>query len=177
MELSYCERGHYAEKMSSGRCKECISEDNEHLVEDIIPKLRIKSRKNQWHEHRNSSLTEDNFDFKIKERNNSARKRYRKSGKDEIGNFSPEEIKLLIDKQNNECVACFTSFDDVAFEIDHKHAVGLYSDNDIKNLQLLCKSCNSSKGEYSNDVFMSEVRYKQVMQYLFELQEEESYAT
>lgn len=176
MELSYCERGHYAEKMSSGRCKDCIEENNDEFLSDLSF-LERNERKRNWLEKRNSYVTDENFDKAMKKRNSNAKIRYAKAGKEDIGDFTPEEIKFLLDKQNNECRGCFTSFSDVAFEIDHKDAVGLYSKNELSNLQLLCVSCNRSKGDYSNDAFISEMRYKQVMQYLFELQEEESYAT
>lgn len=177
MELSYCERGHYAEKMSSGRCKDCIEEYNDEFLSDLSF-LEKKSHKRQWNEQRNSYLTEDNFEKSVKHRNITAKWRFSKLGYDDVGEFTVEEIQKLLDDQDNECVGCMTSFDKVAFVIDHKVPVGAAtSSNNIKNLQLLCRPCNTAKGNTSNDAFISEMRYKQVMQYLFELQEEESYAT
>lgn len=177
MELSYCERGHYAEKMTSGRCKDCIEEYNEEFLSSL-DSLEKKSRKREWNEQRNAYLTEDNFQSSIKHRNKLAKYRFSKLGFEDAGEFTAQEIQDLLVKQSNECVGCLTSFDEVAFVIDHKIPLGsITSSNKIKNLQLLCNACNVSKGTNSNDTFISEMRYKQVMQYLFELQEEESYAT
>ncbi len=163
--------------MISGRCKDCIEEYNDEILSDLSL-LEKKTHKREWNEQRNSYLTEDNFEKSVKHRNYLAKYRFSKLGFEDVGEFTVEDIQKLLDQQGNECVACMTSFDDVAFVIDHKVPVGaITSCNNIKNLQLLCGPCNTAKSNTNNDAFISEMRYKQVMQYLFELQEEESYAT
>jgi len=174
VELKECSKGHYSEHTNSGRCKDCISEYNEEFKSDTKSIERSK-RLREWHEERNSYLTEDNFDERIKKRNYFAKARFSKQGHEEIENFKPEDIRYLLEIQSNECAACFVSFDDVAFEIDHIRPVGIISSNSVKNLQLLCKSCNNKKYNSCQDDFMSKMRYNQVMDQLSELQEEYSY--
>src|SRR3990167_1305918 len=61
------------------------------------------------------------------------------------GNFTKEELKNLIQKSTN-CKICNVSFLEVKHVIDHIFPLSLGGDNSLKNIQLLCNRCNSSKG-------------------------------
>lgn len=175
VELFECGKGHYSEITDSGRCKDCISEYNEEITNDVNLVKHVTAKSKFWNKRKD--VQENRFDHSIKHRNSLAKMRLASAGAEEIVDFTPEQIKALVDKQENSCKACFISFEDQPFEIDHINPVGLFSSNDISNLQLLCKACNIAKGNLGNDAFFSEIRTKQIMQYLLEIQEEDYYAT
>lgn len=59
-------------------------------------------------------------------------------------NFSAKDIALLYREQGGSCAGCGTH--DPRLEIDHVVAIAKGGTNAPSNLQLLCRSCNSSKG-------------------------------
>lgn len=177
MQIKECENGHFSEHFSSGRCKDCCSDYNLQYLEQMSPIIEDIQKKRKRKENRLLSQTEDKFEDSIKHRNWVAKRRYKKEGISEVDNFTPEDIKNILDSQNNECYACFVSFDEEPFEVDHIKHVSKFSKNSFSNLQLLCKTCNLRKSKQPNAKFISRVRYSQVLEYLMEIQEEESYAT
>jgi 5-methylcytosine-specific restriction endonuclease McrA len=63
------------------------------------------------------------------------------------GSFYPQDIRRLFDEQDGFCVECCESFGE-DFHIDHIIPLSLEgSTNGPENLQLLCPSCNRSKGK------------------------------
>lgn len=65
------------------------------------------------------------------------------------GTHSADDILKILGLQKNKCAYCRTDFRDKEYQIDHIIAIFKGGDNDRKNLQLLCKSCNSRK--YTKD--------------------------
>lgn len=181
-ELYFCENGHCSDKISSsGSCRECIREQNEYQIEQkqvlfrrskTAPADRKRRLDNQKDATklliRNASRTE---------RHHRRRSVYHPDGLNHNEIFTHEEVMNLLEEQNNECKGCFVSFDVVAFETDHIVPLAQGGSNTIDNIQLLCRPCNVSKGSKSNEVWISEMRYKQMVEALLEIQEEESYAT
>ena len=60
------------------------------------------------------------------------------------GNYSPEDIAAIRERQNDDCAACGKG--GVALQIDHIVAITRGGTNDPHNIQLLCGPCNKSKG-------------------------------
>jgi 5-methylcytosine-specific restriction endonuclease McrA len=67
-------------------------------------------------------------------------------------NFTQEEKYLIAGTQNFECNICNCDLNDGKFDIDHKHRLGyrnekgeLKGNNQIENLQALCKECHKEK--------------------------------
>ena len=54
-----------------------------------------------------------------------------------------ETLKALLNRFNFECVHCKTKEE---LTIDHIYPVSLGGNDDMSNLQILCRSCNSKKG-------------------------------
>lgn len=82
----------------------------------------------------------------IRRRENEHRRRLSvKTGK----GFSMEFIGLLMRDQNNSCNACGLSFESADMAIDHIIPIALGGPHSELNIQLLCKSCNCSKGKKS----------------------------
>jgi 5-methylcytosine-specific restriction endonuclease McrA len=71
--------------------------------------------------------------------------------------LTEKEIDFLIFFQNNKCARCNTEFDNIiTYTLDHIIPVSKGGGLILKNVQLLCKSCNSSKNnksiQYRKDV-------------------------
>ena len=73
----------------------------------------------------------------------SRARRARKRGAE--GFHTQEDITKLLDQQNKECL-CGVSFDLIDYTVDHIVPLSRGGSNWPDNLQLLCQSCNDSKG-------------------------------
>lgn len=60
------------------------------------------------------------------------------------GSFTKDDVVFLQTKQRGKCAACLKRVR--RLEVDHIHPVARGGTDERCNLQLLCKSCNSSKG-------------------------------
>jgi len=56
-----------------------------------------------------------------------------------FGQYTPEDVLLLLEVQGGRCALCHTPFDGFEFYIDHDHDSG-------KLRGLLCNRCNSAEG-------------------------------
>lgn len=170
----FLECGHFSDKVGNA-CRECISERNCAIADDrkVVPERDISPVYSVEYRIHNQA---NNFRHSIRKRNDLARVRARRAGQESPSNFTPEDIERLLIQQDHSCLACFTPFTECVMEIDHKLPMEYGGTNDIKNLQLLCKSCNIVKGRQDNANWLSGIRHKQVISYLEEIQEEESYA-
>lgn len=71
------------------------------------------------------------------------------------GKFTAEDIKLLMNNQSSKCVYCYTNITDV-YHIDHVLPLSKGGTNSPDNLQLLCPTCNLSKGAKLPEIFAME---------------------
>ena len=88
-----------------------------------------------------------------KSQNRRARK------KDAGGSFIPEQIDEMLIAQGHMCRVCGTPItkpgnDKGCFHVDHKIALVNGGSNCISNIQLLCPSCNLSKGTHDMKEWM-----------------------
>jgi 5-methylcytosine-specific restriction endonuclease McrA len=65
------------------------------------------------------------------------------------GRYTAEQVADLFAKQRGKCACCRKSLK-AAYHIDHIVALALGGSNWISNIQLLCPSCNLSKGAKDN---------------------------
>ena len=64
-----------------------------------------------------------------------------------INDLTKQDVIMLLDVQNNQCAKCYTEFSEVnPFTLDHILPLSKGGGLTRKNTQLLCHSCNSSKG-------------------------------
>ena len=71
-----------------------------------------------------------------------------------LGIVSPNIMSVLLDKQDNICVYCRRSFDDVAPTLDHITPISKGGWHDNLNLQVLCGACNSSKRDQTPEEYL-----------------------
>jgi 5-methylcytosine-specific restriction endonuclease McrA len=70
--------------------------------------------------------------------------------KNATGDFTLDDIFIILKQQNYNCAICKKLFPqkengDYIYSIDHIVPISKFGTNNHDNLQLLCKSCNSSK--------------------------------
>lgn len=64
--------------------------------------------------------------------------------------FTKSDIDGLLERQRGRCASCRISIKK-RWTVDHVMPVALGGTNDVSNLQLLCRSCNSRKGKTHPD--------------------------
>lgn len=62
------------------------------------------------------------------------------------GEHSPADIARMYHEQNGECNGCRCNLAESGYHVDHVRAVANGGSNGPENLQLLCPTCNTSKG-------------------------------
>lgn len=107
---------------------------------------RVKENRRLWSEgHRDQERSNTAAWKKANpEHNRALSQAYRASKLKASGSFGPDEIVQLLEKQRSKCVNCKASIKHKR-HIDHIMPLSRGGSNGIKNIQLLCPSCNSSK--------------------------------
>ena len=95
-------------------------------------RLKVQQIKRDWA----ARHPEQNREIKI---NNKAKRR------GASGKFTKQQIENLLIKQKQKCACCNISIS-TEFHRDHIIPIVLGGNNEITNIQLLCKYCNLSKG-------------------------------
>lgn len=83
--------------------------------------------------------------LKNPERQNSGTRAYRARKRGAEGSHTVGDILQLMQIQKSRCAACATDISQ-KYHVDHVMPLALGGSNDKSNLQLLCQSCNTSKG-------------------------------
>lgn len=134
-------------------------------------KNRISARKKFWYEQNKDRISDDfkkkyaeNPEFYCEQRRKHSRgnlllrraenQRRRAVKRNAEGSFCKGDIDALFDKQRGICVGCETDIS-VAFHIDHKTPLSRGGSNWPANLQLLCSTCNLTKGSMTMEEWMS----------------------
>jgi len=70
----------------------------------------------------------------------------RKKVRDAEGTHGIKDIKRILNLQKSTCAACYTKFLGNEYHVDHIVPLALGGSNWASNLQMLCPTCNRSKG-------------------------------
>lgn len=74
------------------------------------------------------------------------------------GSHTKEDIQFILEKQKGKCVTCAVCIT-TDYSVDHITPLSKGGSNNKDNIQLLCKSCNSSKGNKDPIDFMQTLGY------------------
>lgn len=142
-----CYRGHISERLVSNRgCLQCHADDQ--FCRQVGNRTRAheidkKSRENRpWkslrHLKENHSVDEWNAKLQYMRIKNHERRAY------SIGTLSLNIVELLLEKQAGICNGCSEVLTD--YHVDHIEPLSRMGTNTDDNVQLLCPTCNLSKG-------------------------------
>jgi len=156
-----CPHGHVCERfVSAGQCFECLAISRNSWYEKNKEKSREKNK--TWHKNNRNKKRIINARYRAKnlekvkdsiknhyllfpEKYTEYRNNRRARLKNAPGNGIPSKfIKELIEKQSGLCVYCKEK---KPLTLDHIVPLASGGLHDISNAQMVCKSCNSSKGK------------------------------
>lgn len=123
-----------ADKAYREKNKEAIAEKSKVYRAENAEKLKIMSK--LWRDRNKDRV--------------SASKRNRRAAlRCATGTHSGKDIEILVSRQKRRCANCLCSLDRIGksnVHVDHIQPIANGGSNDKYNLQILCKSCNLSKG-------------------------------
>lgn len=127
-----CSKGHIEKRRTSDtKCMECVRLKNiKRRAED--PKY-FADRLRDFHER--NPYAKRSYD-------STRRARKAASG----GTHSSDQLNSLIKKQKNRCAYCEVKIKGSFFHADHILPIALGGGSEVENIQILCASCNLSKG-------------------------------
>lgn len=161
-----CNNGHMTKRFTgSGACYECCKA---HGVA-FVKKVRVGPDGDAYRLKKNAELREwkrrpENLE-RIREYQRKEQARHRKkhpiNGRVDMSNrrakklgiegrITVQEIKDLLEKQDNKCASCDEALKP-NWNIDHRMPLRLRGLNKIENIQILCRFCNRSKGSIHPD--------------------------
>lgn len=157
--LEYFHRNKNEKDGLSIRCKACSREYHQRNKEILIERAKQWQRANPkraseiWRQsyRRNEGEVKKRVSIRAKQnpeagRATAARRRARKLNSE--GSYTAEEWLTLCDYYGNKCLACGEY---KKLTADHVIPLTKGGSNDISNIQPLCGSCNSSKGQKTID--------------------------
>jgi 5-methylcytosine-specific restriction endonuclease McrA len=143
-----CKKCNTSDWYKDGCCKQCSREYSR--AWKINNKQKQAAHKNSWQDRNMDKVCEYTNRWRTKNKDkvntikNNRRTRITKAG----GSFTSEEWESLKLKYNNKCLRCDKK---KPLTVDHVIPVSAGGRSDIKNIQPLCRSCNSAKGTKHTD--------------------------
>lgn len=141
-----CKNGHIAPRMYSNRgCVECLKERSKPYVQAWWDKngtaymtARYKLMPEAYKAAAKAWAAAHPEYAKVR----GQRRRARMLGV--AGSYTVRDVLALFRKQHGHCLGCSCSLQE--YHVDHIHPVSRGGSNNPENLQLLCPTCNRSKG-------------------------------
>lgn len=173
-----CKRGHLSKRLVSNRhCVDCDRENYDAWTAKNIDKSRAYGR--AWYdrnkEQEQAKQRVANMTPEQKERDQLHQQAYRERHPERAresvkrnnhkrraqmkGTLSPDIYQRLHVAQRGQCVYCRTSLDEVTPHLDHIMPLALGGSNTDENVQLLCPTCNTSKGSTHPDEYEARIGY------------------
>lgn len=162
-----CKHGHHSKRRAKDRCCcECQSIKTKNSKDYLktyreINKDRIKLLCKKWQKENIQYVYKYQKEYKnnnletVRGYISKAMRKYRGLHPERVreqklkrrnvsGEFSRQDILNLLIAQKRRCVNCNIKLDN-SYHVDHIMPIKLGGNNDKKNLQILCKSCNLKK--------------------------------
>jgi len=144
------------EKIAARRRKYYL-ENKEHIIDRV--KIYYRNNKESVQKYKRLYLIKNNDKQKAKnkkfrilfpERYRAYANNYTLRKKNAMGNFSNNDIKNKLIKQNNKCYWCNCKLDN-KYQIDHIVPLSKGGTNYLENIAITCISCNASKSDKMPD--------------------------
>ncbi len=130
-----------------------------HRVYQQIHKKRLREYSKKYHLENQDKLCKKSRDYYRNHKEELAEKKRRNRKKENYyqavrrarklnsqGQYTFEDTQILLQAQNEKCLKCKKPFTEKnSYSIDHIVPLSKGGSNDIRNLQLLHRSCNTSK--------------------------------
>lgn len=148
-----CLHGHICERMTcDSHCVECLKvqvKRRRATTGKVAHRKRVAKGTAKWRAANKQRIKIVEATWRKNNPNviraNNQKRRARKLNAE--GGYTPQDIRDLLHKQNNQCIKCLISFELVPYTVDHITPLSRGGSNWPDNLQLLCGSCNASKGD------------------------------
>lgn len=170
-----CKYGHLALRYSGGPCSACVSVRTEKWHKNNPEKVKKAKRdyleKNREKHYASTARWQKNNIPKLRQatkewfaRNPERRRIYvnkrRAMQAGAAGSFSVVDIFIILLSQGGLCNACKKDVLEDGYHIDHIVSLARGGSNRPKNLQVLCPSCNISKGAKDYGAWLAERQVK-----------------
>lgn len=119
------------------------------VIKNIVRKRKdeILSEKKEWRKNNKDKLS--SYAKEWRKNNHDKTSHYhrvrRAIKRSALGSHSADDVQLLLVMQKNKCAVCHISILK-GYHVDHVIPLAIGGTNDKWNLQLLCPTCNMSKG-------------------------------
>lgn len=166
-----CRRGHISKRYTVNKnCVSCHEALWGKREEVLIKKKQYREKNkektkaavNNWHERNRKQVSAYHKKWR-NEINPNAWKavsvKRRSSKKNAEGGFSADDVSRMMAAQDGKCVCCKRDVRKF-FHVDHIMPLALGGTNWPDNLQILCPSCNCSKGSKHPDTWIKEISAK-----------------
>jgi len=158
-----CINGHIAERYTKKSfCVECSREAlRRHLsIESNLKAHNLRGKKWRESHKRESAFFVKQWQERNKERFKSLCSRWKSENKDKVNTYTrnrralirgsdgahtADDVSRILALQDHRCAICMTSIKD-RYHVDHIEPIVRGGSNGKDNLQVLCPSCNTSKG-------------------------------
>lgn len=138
-----CKHGHLSYRWKcNGQCIECRKTIYKYAIKNSRRKFYEANKKNLV--HKKHEWRKNNWDHVLLKAREYCQKR-RATKKNAGGHFTKQDIINLLSAQKGLCGICKCDIKN-KYHIDHIRPISRGGNNYIENIQLLCPTCNLSKG-------------------------------
>jgi 5-methylcytosine-specific restriction endonuclease McrA len=125
---------------------EKVAESKKRYYEENKEKCLMQSRAHKESNRDHYKVLQKKWREENRERVRTANRNRKKKIKATEGTHTADDIKNLLQMQGCKCAACFIRIKKNNYHVDHIQPLALGGSNWPSNLQILCPTCNMSKG-------------------------------
>lgn len=136
-----CKYGHISERWTrSAACVECVETERKRNPEAYLERMRSWAARNR----KRSSEIKKKWSEKNPEARRAITMNYISRKRGAEGKYTARDISRMLENQKHKCANCLVKLNE--YHVDHIVPLSCGGTNWPSNLQVLCPSCNTSKG-------------------------------